>query len=46
MQTFQLSIYQNRNGKACPTTLVIANLALALGVTLDTLLPLDNLKNN
>lgn len=34
------------NGKACPTTLVLANLALALGVTLDTLLPLDNLKNN
>ena len=34
------------NGKACPTTLVIANLVLALGVTLDTLLPLDNLKNN
>ena len=44
ISTEYLSKIENR--KACPTTLVIANLALALGVTLDTLLPLDNLKNN
>lgn len=29
------------NGKVCPSIIVIANIAKALNVTLDTLLPLD-----
>ncbi|MBD5401467.1 helix-turn-helix transcriptional regulator [bacterium] len=33
------------NGKACPTILVITNIALALGVNIDKLLPLDELRN-
>jgi len=32
------------NEKVCPTILVIANIAKALNVTLDTLLPLEKLK--
>lgn len=32
------------NEKVCPTILVIANLALALDVSLDKLLPFDELK--
>ncbi len=32
------------NEKVCPTLLVITNIALALNVTLDTLLPVNKLK--
>lgn len=33
------------NAKVCPTILVVTNIALALGVDLNTLLPIDELKN-
>jgi len=33
------------NEKACPTILVAANIAITLGVTLDTLIPPDKLKS-
>lgn len=32
------------NEKVCPSILVISKIAMALGVSLDTLLPLDKLK--
>ena len=37
-------LYRIENEKVCPTILVIANIAKALDVSLDTLLPFDKLK--
>ena len=37
-------LYRIENEKVCPTILVIANIALALDVSLDKLLPFDELK--
>ena len=35
-------LYRIENEKVCPTILVVANIALALGVDLNCLLPLHN----
>lgn len=37
-------LYRIENEKVCPTILVIANIALALGISLDTILPIEELK--
>ena len=37
-------LYRKKKKKVCPTILVIANIALALGISLDTILPLEELK--
>lgn len=37
-------LYRIENEKVCPTILVVANIALALNVSLETLLPLDKFK--
>ncbi len=34
-------LYRIENEKVCPTILVVANIALALGVDINSLLPLD-----
>lgn len=34
-------LYRIENEKVCPTILVVAKIAIALGVSLNTLLPLD-----
>lgn len=36
-------LYRIENEKTCPTVLVLANIAKALEVSLDTLLPIDKL---
>lgn len=36
-------LYRIENEKVCPTILVIANIAVSLDVSLDTLLPLDKI---
>lgn len=37
-------MYRIENEKVCPTILVIANIAIALNISIDTLLPLNKLK--
>lgn len=37
-------MYRIENEKVCPTILVIANIAVALNISIDTLLPLNKLK--
>ncbi len=36
-------LYRIENAKVCPTILIVANIASALEVTLETLLPLEKL---
>lgn len=37
-------LYRIENERVCPTILIVANIAKSLGVTLDTLLPLNEIK--
>ena len=37
-------LYRIENEKVCPTILVVANIAMALDIPIDKLLPLDELK--
>lgn len=41
----QQHLYRLENAKVCPTILVAANIALALGVDLNILLPIEKLKD-
>lgn len=42
----QQHLYRIEHGKVCPTILVVTNIALALGVDLNTLLPVESFKSD